>query len=411
MVLVRVFAPFALGYFLSYLLRVVNAVIAPDLIADLGVSAADLGLLTSVNFLAFGLFQLPLGILLDRFGPRRTESTLLIAAAAGAFLFAAADAMPGLILGRALIGLGTSACLMAAFKAYVMWFPKERIPLINGFQMTAGGLGAVAGTVPVEMALGVTDWRGLFVILGCAVLAVAALLYLTVPRRASTESMPGTMAEQLAGVAEVFSSPLFWRIAPLTVASQCTFLGTQSLWSGPWLADVAGLGRDAVAETLLLIAVAMVGGFLAMGTIADRLGRYGVPPIRVALAGMMAFAVVQLGLVLQWTEMAVGLWMLFGFFGTTGILPYAVLPQGFRPELAGRVITGMNVLVFSSAFAAQWGIGAVINLWPTTADGGYHPDGYQAGFAMVLGVQVLGLAWYALFRRDAAVPTGSAEAE
>ena len=150
MTLTRVFVPFAIGYFLSYLMRVVNAVIAPDLVRDLGLTAADLGLLTSANFLAFAVAQLPLGILLDRFGPRRTEAVLLLFAALGAFLFSIASSAPDLIAGRALIGLGTSACLMAAFKAYVMWFSGERIPFINGLQMAAGGLGAVTGTVPVE---------------------------------------------------------------------------------------------------------------------------------------------------------------------------------------------------------------------------------------------------------------------
>ena len=160
MTLLRVFIPFALGYFLSYLLRVVNAVIAPDLVRDLGLSASDLGLLTSTYFLAFAAFQLPLGILLDRFGPRRTESVLLLFAAGGACIFAVSDDLSGLMFGRALIGLGTSACLMAAFKAYVMWFPKEQIPLINSFQMTVGGFGAITGTMPVEITLQLTDWRG-----------------------------------------------------------------------------------------------------------------------------------------------------------------------------------------------------------------------------------------------------------
>ena len=178
MLITRVFVPFALGYFLSYLVRVVNAVIAPDLVVELGLTAADLGLLTSANFLAFAAAQLPLGILLDRFGPRRTEASLLLFAAAGAFLFATAKTLPGLIIGRALIGFGTSACLMAAFKAYIMWVPGKRIPLINGLQMTAGGLGAVTGTVPVEWALTVTDWRGLFISFGWIAAVLSLMLYL-----------------------------------------------------------------------------------------------------------------------------------------------------------------------------------------------------------------------------------------
>ena len=400
MTLLRVFIPFALGYFLSYLLRVVNAVIAPDLVRDLGLSAADLGLLTSTNFLAFAAFQQPLGILLDRYGPRRTESVLLLFAAGGAYIFAVSGGLSGLMFGRALIGLGTSACLMAAFKAYVMWFPKERIPLINSFQMTAGGFGAITGTMPVEMTLQLTDWRGLFVVLGGLAALVSAVLYFVVPKRDTVETVPGTLSEQLAGVALIFSSPIFWRIAPLCVASQSTFLGIQSLWSGPWLTDVSGLGREAVAEVLSLIAVAMVGGFIGVGTIADWLGRFGVRTINVALVGMTAFTGIQLCLVLQLVEITLPLWMLFGFFGTTGILLYAVLPTGFPPEFVGRVITAMNVLTFGAAFASQWGIGAIINLWPESAAGGYDPAGYRVAFAVMLSIQLFGLLWYGLFRRD-----------
>ena len=106
---IRVFVPFALGYLLSYLLRVVNVVIAPSLIEDLGLSASDLGLLTSANLFAFAAFQIPLGVLLDRYGPRKTESVLLIIAAIGTAMFAMAGSLAMLTLGRALIRLGTSA--------------------------------------------------------------------------------------------------------------------------------------------------------------------------------------------------------------------------------------------------------------------------------------------------------------
>ena len=402
MTIARVFVPFALGYFLSYLVRVVNAVIAPDLVAELGLTAADLGLLTSANFLAFAAAQLPLGILLDRFGPRRTEAALLLFAALGAFLFATAQSTSGLMAGRALIGLGTSACLMAAFKAYVMWVPGGRIPLVNGLQMAVGGLGAVTGTVPVEWVLTVTDWRGLFY--GFAVLAVlfSAAIYLVVPRRAGTESVPGPLKDQLAGTVQVMTSPLFWRIAPMSIASQSMFLGTQSLWSGPWLGDVAGLSRDAVANHLLWIAIAMVVGFLGMGTIADRLGKLGIKTIHVAFTGMTIFAIVQLPMIAQWTGSVLMMWMAFGFFGTAGILSYAALTRYFPTELAGRVITGLNVFTFACAFAAQWGMGLIINIWPSIGDavgGGYAPEGYQAAFAVMFATQAAGLAWFLLYRR------------
>jgi len=376
----RVFIPFALGYFLSYLFRVVNAVLAPDLAAELGVGPSELGLLTAAYFITFAAFQLPLGVLLDRYGPRKIEAFLLIFAAVGAFVFSKAQSVAGLVVGRALIGFGVSACLMAAFKAYVMWFRRQQLPLINGFQMAAGGFGALTATAPVEAALGVTDWRGVFFILAIITVAVAAAVYWVVPEK-KIETAGDRLHVQLKGIVTVFSSLTFWRIAPLTVMSQTAFLSIQGLWSGPWLRDVAGLERAAVAHVLLAIAVAMVVGFIFTGALAERLSRMGIKPIAVTVTGMCAFIAVQALLILEVTSWAHILWVLFGIFGTTGIIPYAVLSQSFPLQLSGRVNTALNLLVFVAAFSAQWGIGAVINMWPGTAGGGYAPPpGLPGGF-------------------------------
>lgn len=391
-IVLRVFLPFAGGYFLSYLYRTVNAVISPELVASLDLSAADLGLLTSVYFLTFALFQLPLGILLDRFGPRRVESVLLLFAAGGALVFSLSVAREGLILGRALIGLGVSACLMASFKAFVIWFPSQRLPAVNGWVMAAGGMGALSATAPVEAALQMTDWRGLFLGLGIATFVIAAALFIFVPERSGYRQSE-SLREQWRGVGKVFSSRYFWRIAPLTMCSQAAFLSIQSLWAGPWLKDVAGLERLTVANYLLAIATAMVAGFLLMGTLAYRLSRVGIRPIAVAGGGMGLFMLTQLAIVLEFADFALPLWILFGFFGTTGILSYAVLSQAFPAALAGRVNTAVNLLVFIAAFTGQWGIGAVISLWPASARG-YHPQGYQAAFALVLALQTLAFAWF-----------------
>ena len=389
----RVFIPFALGYFLSYLYRVVNAVLAPDLASELGIGPSELGLLTAAYFITFAAFQLPLGVLLDRFGPRKIESFLLIFAAAGALVFARAESVTGLVIGRALIGFGVSACLMAAFKAFVLWFPRERLPLINGIQMAAGGFGALTATAPVEAALGVTDWRGIFFILSLISLAIAAAVFIVVPEK-KVEQTGESIKEQLQGIIQVFSSLTFWCIAPLTVMSQAAFLAIQGLWSGPWLRDVAGFDREMTAQILLMIAAAMVVGFILMGAVAERLSRLGIKPIVIAVAGMTAFTITEGLLVLEVTSWARTMWVLFGIFGTTGIIPYAVLSQSFPVHLSGRVNTGLNLLVFICAFAAQWGIGTIISLWPGTAAGGYSPPGYQAGFAMMLGLQATALLWF-----------------
>lgn len=389
----RVFIPFAFGYFLSYLYRVVNAVIAPDLVTDLGVDPSELGLLTAAYFLTFAAAQLPLGVLLDRFGPRKIESILLIFAAAGAFVFARADGLAGLAAGRAFIGFGVSACLMAAFKAFVMWFPRRQLPLINGFIMASGGLGALTATAPVEAMLGITDWRGVFTVLSILTLAVAVIVFTAVPERVP-DGNEQSFREQLRGIAKVFSSFVFWHIAPVTVISQATFLSIHGLWSGPWLRDVAGMDRAQVANVLLMVAVAMIAGFILLGGAAERLSRIGVRPVVIAVAGMGTFMLFQFLVVLQLSGWTLPIWLFFGFFGTSGIIPYAVLSQSFPVHLSGRVTTALNLLVFVAAFAAQWGIGAVIELWPTTASGGYAPAGYQAAFGIMLALQIFALIWF-----------------
>ncbi len=398
---IRVFIPFALGYFLSYLYRVVNAVIAPDLISELELGPSDLGLLSSAYFLTFAAFQLPLGMLLDRYGPRKTEAFLLIFAALGAFVFALSTSAVGLIAGRALIGFGVSACLMAAFKAYSIWMPRERLPLVNGFQMAAGGLGALTGTVPVETALSFTDWRGVFHVLGLVTLIAAAAIYFIVPKRDEEDrDKPGESFRHLmTGVVEVFTSPVFWWIAPLCVTSQAAFLAIQSLWVGPWLADVGGLERDQVANHLLLVAASMVAGFISWGVIVDRLRRVGISPTTVAIVGMSIFIVIQCLITFRLSNAILPLWMLFGFFATTGILPYAALSQKFSLNLAGRVNTGLNLMVFVGAFAAQWGSGIIIGLWPKSAEGNYNPEGYMAAFGVIMGIQILGVIWLILYGR------------
>lgn len=391
--LLRVFIPFALGYFLSYLFRTVNAVIAPDLVRDMGVDPASLGLLTSAYFLAFAAFQLPLGVLLDRYGPRRVEAVLLLFAAAGAYTFARAESLTGLMLGRALIGLGVSACLMAAFKAFTLWFPTERLPLANGIQMISGGIGALAATTPVELSLKVTDWRGVFLILAGLTVVAALCVFLMVPEKQGSHSGE-TVREQLQGIKMIFTSATFWAIAPWAVAAQAAYLSIAGLWSGPWLRDIAGYDRMALANTLMGISIAMIVGYFSFGALAERLAKRGIPPMTVAAVGMLCFIVVQSLLVVQVVQGTLLLWLFFGFLGTACILPYAALSQSFPHHLAGRANTGLNLLVFIAAFAAQWAIGLIINLWPQTASGGYAALGYSCSFGLVVMLQLAGAAWY-----------------
>ncbi len=395
----RVFIPFAMGYFLSYVYRVVNAVIAPDLVSDLNMDPSQLGLLTSTYFISFASSQLALGVLLDRYGPRIINSCLLLFAGTGALIFAVSGTLAGVIVGRILIGFGVSACLMASFKAYVLWFPEKMWPRVNGFQMAAGGLGALTAATPVEWLLQMTDWRGLFMGLALLSLLIALIVFFVVPEKRSekhSKKVPESFQSQLSGVKQVFCSREFWRVAPAATLSQAAFLSIQGLWVGPWLRDVGGMGRIEIAATLSWIALAMITGFISLGFIAEKLSRKGVDLLLISVVGMAVFMGIQGGIILGMFPGGTLAWVLFGFFGTSGIITYAGLSQHFPSHLSGRVTTGINLLVFVAAFASQWAIGAIINLWETGAgiQGHYAVEGYSAGFGTMLVIQLIGLAWF-----------------
>lgn len=392
-IILRVFLPFGLGYFLSYVYRTVNAVLAPNLVADLALHPASLGLLTSAYFFTFAAFQLPLGVLLDRFGPRRVEAALLVVAAAGALVFARAESLTALVFARGLIGLGVSACLMAAFKSFTQWFAPERLPLANAVQMVSGGMGAIFATAPVQAALRFTDWRSVFAGLAALTLLAAAAVYLLVPRR-HEEPTGESLREQLQGVATIYRSGEFWRLAPWAIAAQATFLAMPGLWAGPWLRDVAGFTREQVANTLLGLAAAMIGGHFFYGTVTGALARRGIRPLSVLGAALAFFMAVQAFLMGSGPRSAALLWALFGFAGAVTALPYAILSQTFPRHLAGRANAALNMPNFLAAFAVQWGVGVIVGRWPVTASGGYHPAAYRAAFGVVLLLQLLSAAWF-----------------
>jgi MFS family permease len=387
----RILLPFAFGYALSYLYRSVNAIIAPNLTAQFDLSPAQLGLLTSAYFLAFAAFQLPLGLLLDRFGPRRTDAALLVVAATGALVFAYSGHFATLALGRAVIGLGVSGCLMSGIKANVLWFPRERWPAMNAWMFFSGGIGMVVATVPVEAALGFVDWRVLFALFAVATLAAAVVIFGTVPERLPDVPIE-PLAAQLKGLRKIFATRRFWGVTLAATATQATNMSVQGLWAGPWLRDVAGLSRDAAAAHLLAMAVATMAGFLVWGNLAGWLARRGVSALRLLAAGMAAFMSLQLLLVLGTRGAPAVLWVAYGLLGTCGSLAYAILSHRFPPAQAGRVNTALNSLVFSWAFVVQWTMGLIIDRWPAV-DGHYHPDAYRAAFATFLVVQALAFAW------------------
>jgi MFS family permease len=393
----RVFLPFAFAYFLSYIFRGVNAVIFPYLERDIGITAGDLGLLTSAFFLFFAGCQPALGVMLDRYGPRRVQAVLLATAAAGSALFGLSLSLGELVMARALIGLGFAGGLMAAIKAITLWYPQRRWGLVTGFHMMAGGLGSMAATLPVDWSLSVLSWQGLFFWLAGLCLATAALLLMVVPERAAG-GPKATLGEQFRVTGAVLTDGFYWRIQPLLSIQQLAFIGCITLWIGPWLRDVGGIAdKDARADIQLWTTAIMTVGFAMSGVISAGFRRMGVSNFASLGITSSLFALVCGWLAFLPAFHPAVAWPLFGFLGACPIQYMPLMVSSFPPHYAGRVTTSSNLVVFSVIFAGQWAIGRIVDLWPRTATG-YAPDGYSWAFGTLFILQVAGLAWLVLSR-------------
>ena len=388
----RLYVSFACGYLLSYLFRSVNAVISPELTSGLGLSPSSLGLLTSVYFMAFAVMQIPAGMLLDRYGPRRVEPILLSVAAGGALVFAASDTLAGLGAGRALIGAGVSVCLMAPLKAIATWYPIERQATLSSWMMVAGGFGALLATSPIEIALGFTSWRGIFSVLAAATLAAALLIFLKVPDTPRSTQAPGLRA-QWAGVQSVFRHSRFWWIAPLASIAMGSFMAVQGLWSVPWLMDVEGYTRSEAARHLLLMNCAILSGYLVLGSMSMRMRRRGIEPQHWFVLGF-GLSAVGLATILAGGPFSYVQWMLYGMGTAVNVLGFAVLNQGFPRHLVARANTTLNLFMFGSSFAMQWGIGIVVDAAQRWLDLD-RSGSLRFAFSLVLVAYVLAFSWFA----------------
>jgi MFS family permease len=384
--------PFVAAYYLSFLFRTINATVAGALTAEFGLGAGDLGLLTSVYYLTFAAAQIPIGILLDRYGPGHIQSAVMVAAVLGAALFAISDNFWLLLGGRALIGLGVAASLTAGLKALVLWFPSERIPLLNGLMVMLGALGALTATMPAEFLLVSVGWRALFELLAIASAGCAVVIYLVVPDMPAAISPTGGATP--VSLKTVYADPRFWRLAPLSAMCIGTAWALQGLWAAPWLRDVERLDRPELLQHLLVMAIALSLGGLLWGVAVDRLRQRGVGPR--SLLGLVAtiFVAAQLALILRLPISSFVPWIVVAAVGSATVLSYAILAEYFPKELAGRANAALNFFHIGGAFVVQYLTGLVVQLWAPT--GGYYPDiAYQLAFGFNVGLQIVAVVWFA----------------
>ncbi len=409
----RVVLVFGAAYFLSYAFRAINAVIAPSLMADLALSNADLGLLSSAYFVGFASLQLPLGVWLDTYGPRRTEAALLLFAAIGAAIFASSTTLAGLWVGRALIGVGVSACLMAPYKAYRSWYAPERQSQLASGMLVFGTAGALATTVPVAELMPLIGWRGVFWLMSALILIAMATLFFRL-RGVEHERMQFTVtaasdAETLSYRA-IFTHPYFRRMALLGGVHQGGFMAVQTLWAGPWMTQVLGLSVSQASQVLFVFNLCLMLSYLLLSWWAPRHVSYGSqrgwPALKVVGVGIGLSILLQLLMLLLPYSWAWLLWLPFALLATVSTLAQTHVSLSFPSAQAGRVNSAYNLSLFIGAFSVQWGLGLLIDLF--VANGWDTSPAIRLAWFVYLLVQAFALFRFLTSKALVITPTGAA---
>jgi MFS family permease len=373
-------------YIVSQFLRNSVGVIAPNLAAEVALSPIQLGLLSSIYFFCFAATQLPLGVALDRFGPRRCMLVSIAFTVLGCVLFAIAQSASGLVVGRALLGFGTASFLMAPVALYARWFAPERFSTFAGIQLGVGSLGALFATAPLAFATASFGWRTTFLGVGAATVLIGALIWLIVsddPPGVQRTPRHENLRESISGIWEVMRTPSIGRVFLVQLSSYPSYVLVVGLWGGPYLTHIYGYDLTGRGEVLFVAALTQVLGSFFWGP-SDRLfGRYKLPVMigsSICLASLVLLAVLG--------SLPVPLLLLvFAMIGFSTGMTSVVLSHGrslVPPHLLGRTITLLNIGTMGGGFLVQFVSGAIIDLFPSP--GGAYP---LAAYRLVFGLQAV----------------------
>ncbi|BBK32028.1 putative MFS family arabinose efflux permease [Stella humosa] len=385
-----------LVYVASQFYRATNAVIAPDLMRELHLSSDAMGMLTGAFFFAFALAQIPVGVLLDRYGPRRTNMGLLLVAAAGALVFAGSTSVEGLIAGRILLGIGSSGVLMGSIMIFARWFPPDRLASAISVMVAVGAGGIILATWPLALAVQAIGWRSTFVGAAIVTACLVPLLVFLVRDGPPGWQPAGGRTEPLGAILR--GLPRVWRIPPIkyffavhltTLSAVLTVLG---LWGGPYLADVHGLDAVGRGRILLAMSIASIAGNLSYGPL-DRI--FDTRKRLVLCGGSVTICVLSTLALLQAPPLwaATLLFMALAFGGSITII-LQTHSRGLLPDnMAGRGLTVLNMSTMLGVALGQTMSGVIVGAFPAV-DGAYPEAAYRCVFAYLACVLVLGLLAY-----------------
>ena len=374
---ITIFLVFALGYYISNLLRAITATISPNLISEFNLSAGDLGLLGGGYFLGFAAVQIPLGYLLDNKGPKKIVSYFLLIAVLGMISFSLSENFITLLISRILIGIGVGACLMGPLTAYRIWYQDETQQRANSWMLMVGAIGMLSSSLPVQFFLPIIGWRMIFITLALLTIFCIILIIFFIPNwnKANIQSN----AKDNGSLKKIWNNSFFKSLVPMGFFNYGGLFAIQTLWAGPWMIKVSGYTPEQSANGLFLIYFSLLISFLSWGYLVPKISKNVSDAIRLLKFGAPLNLIVLAFIIYLGPKAGAYHWAFFAVSSVFLSLTQPAVGMAFSLSNAGKALTSFNLLLFIGAFALQWIIGVIIDL---TMNLGYSEiSGFR--FAMI----------------------------
>jgi predicted MFS family arabinose efflux permease len=391
-----VFLVFALAYFISTLIRASTATLSPIFSQELGLKAGDLGLLAGGYFLGFAAMQLPNGIFLDKFGPKKIILFFLTIALFSTIAFSKSESFLSLLVSRILIGIGVSVCLMAPLTGYRRWLALDQQQRANAWMLMSGALGMLASTLPIQLLLPEIGWRNIFLILAGLILITIILIILIIPSWEKTETP--IEDKGLSSYKTIWTHPYFLSLVPLGFFNYGGLQAIQTLWAGPWMTNVSGYTPIQAAINLFWLNLSMLVTFFIWGFINPYFHKKGISTDKIIIAGV-PLSFLALGFIIYSGTNVSGLhFALFLIASVFVSLAQPAVGMTFPNAIAGKALSSYNLVLFLGTFTVQWAIGVLIDLFKSF---GYNTVlSYQISFSIFALCCMLSYLYFFIHHKD-----------
>lgn len=386
-----------LTYIFSQFYRNSVGVIGPELMGEFGATPGGLGLLSSIFFLGIAAAQIPVGMMLDRLGPRLTLFPLMALTVAGAIIFALASDFILLTAGRVIMGIGCAAAYIGATVVCARWFSRDRFAAASGFVLASGNIGAILATSPLAWSASTFGWRDTF-LASAIVTALGCLWAFAIVRDAPPgDKFLTRQAEPVSdvwrGLCQVATNRDYLRVLMVGFTNYPLVVAILGLWGAPYLFDIHGLDPVARGHVLLIMACMTVTGFLVYGQL-DRLLDTRKWLILTGLA-VSTLVLIILGSVRDLAVWQVAfLFALLGLFGSFNSVTLAHGRALFAGNLVGRMAALFNLSVQAGVGLLQLATGLILASFPSS-DASRPVEAYSAMFLFLAGLGIVAIVLYA----------------